>query len=189
MPRISPERAAAVRRQILDGARRAFAQHGYEGATVRILEQEIGLTRGAIFHHFPDKDALFLTLAEEDAAAVADIVEREGLIAVMRQMVDRDPGWLGVSLEVSRRLRTDPEFRAAWRSRIEATDSSTHARLERGRAAGTVRTDVPVEVLVLFLQLLHDGLIVHLSTGDNVDVTAVLDLAEAAVRTTNKGTR
>ena len=50
-------------RQILDGARRAFAEHGYEGATVAGLEREIGLSRGAIFSYFPTKLDLFVALA------------------------------------------------------------------------------------------------------------------------------
>ncbi|MGB9377382.1 MAG: helix-turn-helix domain-containing protein, partial [Mycobacteriales bacterium] len=60
MPRVSQDHLDARRRQILDAARACFARHGYEGATVRRLEEEAGLSRGAIFHHFRDKDALFL---------------------------------------------------------------------------------------------------------------------------------
>lgn len=56
MPRVSEDHLAARRRQILDGARRCFAEYGYDGATVRRLEHTIGMSRGAIFHHFRDKD-------------------------------------------------------------------------------------------------------------------------------------
>ena len=40
----------------------------------RRLEETTGLSRGAIFHHFDDKDALFLALAHDDAAAMAATV-------------------------------------------------------------------------------------------------------------------
>ena len=97
MPRVSVDHLQARRRQILDGARAAFAQHGYEGATVRILEQEIGLSRGAIFHHYADKDALFLALATQDADIIVQTVTEHGLVQVMREMVGApDPGRLGV---------------------------------------------------------------------------------------------
>ena len=66
MPKVSEDHLEARRRQILDGARRCFAEYGYDQATVRRLEQEIGMSRGAIFHHFRDKDALFFALARED---------------------------------------------------------------------------------------------------------------------------
>ena len=59
MPRVSDSHLAARRRQILDGAPACFAEYGYDKATVRRLEQTIGLSRGAIFHHFRVKDTLF----------------------------------------------------------------------------------------------------------------------------------
>ena len=186
MPKVSEERMLATRRQILDGARRAFADHGYEAATVRVLEREIGLSRGAIFHHFRDKDALFLELAAEDAEEMAAVVATAGLVQVMRELPTRDSGWLGVQLEVSRRLRTDPAFRDAWQQRLSTVRAAAIERLERGRDAGVVRDDVPVEVLAAFLFLVLDGLVLHLGTGVRVGqsdiVPAVLDLAEGAVR-------
>jgi AcrR family transcriptional regulator len=39
---------------------------------VRRLEEATGLSRGAIFHHFRDKESLFLALAEDDALRMAD---------------------------------------------------------------------------------------------------------------------
>ena len=66
MPKRSEEHLQARRDQILAGARRTFAQHGYEGATVARLEEEIGLSRGAIFNYYPSKLELFVALATED---------------------------------------------------------------------------------------------------------------------------
>ncbi len=183
MPKVSAERLLATRRQILDGARRSFAVHGYEAATVRVLERETGLSRGAIFHHFRDKDALFLELAAEDAEEMAAVVATSGLVQVMRDLPDRDSGWLGVQLEVSRRLRTDPSFRAAWQERLGTVRAAAVERLERGRDNGVIRDDVPLETLASFLALVLDGLVLHLGTGMPLaDATAVLDLAEEAVR-------
>src|SRR5690625_3129004 len=114
MPRVSQEHLQARRQQILNGARACFARHGYEGATVRRLEEGIQLSRGAIFHHFRDKESLFLALAEEDAVQMADVVAEQGLVQVMRDLLSGDAeypaGWFATRLEVSRRLRTDPEF-------------------------------------------------------------------------------
>ena len=117
MPRVSQDQLDARRREILGAARACFARHGYEGATVRRLEEATGLSRGAIFHHFRDKDSLFLAVAEDDAAAMVATVARNGLVQVMRDLLSRavspdTTGWLGSQLEVSRRLRTDPALRA-----------------------------------------------------------------------------
>jgi AcrR family transcriptional regulator len=183
MPKVSPERLEATRRRVLDGARRAFASYGYEGATVRRLEEETGLSRGAIFHHFADKDALFLALAEEDAEEVATLVDDFGLVGAMQKLRDKDAGWLGVQLEVSRRVRTDPAFAALWAHHLRAITRATQARLARQRDAGVVRVDVPIETLAAFLLLVYDGLVAQLATGMPVQhLEAILDLAEQAVR-------
>lgn len=190
MPRISPQELAARRGAILAAARRAFARHGYEGATVRVLEAETGLSRGAIFHHFRDKEALFLALAEDDATRIAEVVTQAGLVQVMRELRDKDAGWLGVQLEVRRRLRTDPAFAASWAERQRAVTRATAERLERQRAAGVVRSDVPVPVLVDFLRLAFDGLISGIAAGMPLDhLDGVLDLVEDAVRTPTSVTR
>jgi AcrR family transcriptional regulator len=187
MPRVSTDQLAARRQQILDGARSCFARYGYEGATVRRLEQGTGLSRGAIFHHFRDKDALFLALAEQDAQRMADIVAEQGLVQVMRELLSSpetlDTGWTGTFLEIARRGRTDPDFRARWRARAEALTAATEARLERQALAGTLRDDVPVHVLARYLELVLEGLVSHLATGLPADdLDGVLDLVEGAVR-------
>ncbi|MCW2599738.1 MAG: TetR family transcriptional regulator [Frankiales bacterium] len=187
MPKVSDEQLASRRAEILDGARRAFARHGYEGATVKILEAETGLSRGAIFHHFRDKDALFLALAEDDADEMAQTVAEHGLVQVMRDLQEKDAGWLGVQLEVRRRLRTEPDFAARWAEHQSAVLGATTARLKRQRKAGIVRTDVPLPILVDFLRLALDGLVSGLASGMPSDhLHGVLDLVEDAVRQSGK---
>ena len=85
---------------------------------MRRLEQAIGLSRGAIFHHFRDKDTLFFELAHEDAERMADVASREGLIQVMRDMLAAPEqfDWLATRLEIARKLRNDPAFNRGGRS-------------------------------------------------------------------------
>ena len=183
MPKVTEDKLSARRADILAAARRAFAQHGYQGATVKILEAQTGLSRGAIFHHFADKEALFLALAEDDANRTAEVVATGGLVAVMRDLRDKDAGWLGVQLEVRRRLRTDPAFAASWAQRQASIHTAAAERLERQRAAGVVRTDVPVPLLLDFLTLVLDGLVSRLAAGMSPDsLDGVLDLVEQTVR-------
>src|ERR1700710_2184651 len=120
MPRVSAGHLSARREQILAGARDCFGRFGYEGATVVRLEETTGLSRGAIFHHFADKDALFLALAQEDAEEGATLVDDFGLVGAMHKLRDKDAGWLGVQLEVSRRVRTDPQFAALWQHHLRS---------------------------------------------------------------------
>ncbi|CAM2768236.1 TetR/AcrR family transcriptional regulator [Skermania piniformis] len=185
MPKVSDQHLAARKGQILDGARHCFAQYGYEGATVRRLEEATGLSRGAIFHHFRDKDALFLALCHEDAQRMAEVAAEQGLVQVMRDMLARPEefNWLGTRLEIARRLRTDPEFRAGWSQRSAELTAATLARLERRKAAGRLRDDVPTDVLLGYLDLVLDGLIARIASGHADDnLSGVLDLVEASVR-------
>jgi TetR/AcrR family transcriptional regulator, transcriptional repressor of aconitase len=188
MPKVSQDRLDARRQQILGGARQCFARHGYEGATVRRLEEATGLSRGAIFHHFRDKDSLFLELARDDARRMADVVAEQGLVQVMRELLRRSAGapgndWLDTRLEVSRRLRTDPAFRAVWSGEAAALTAATCDRLRRQADAGKLRDDVPVDVLARYLELALEGLVSHLAMGLPADdLEPVLDLVEDSVR-------
>jgi AcrR family transcriptional regulator len=188
VPRVSQDQLDARRHEILAAARRCFAAYGYEGATVRRLEEATGLSRGAIFHHFRDKDSLFLAVAEDDAAAMVETVARNGLVQVMRDLLARaestdTAGWLGSQLEVSRRLRTDPAFAARWTERSAAIAAATRDRLVRQKDAGVLRDDVPLEVLTQFLELAYDGMVLHLATGRPPgELNRVLDLVEEVVR-------
>ncbi|MCP2163810.1 TetR/AcrR family transcriptional regulator [Goodfellowiella coeruleoviolacea] len=197
MPRVSQDHLDARRRQILDGSRSCFARFGYEGATVRRLEEATGLSRGAIFHHFRDKESLFLALAEDDAHRMAEVVAEQGLVQVMRDLLSspRPPreaehpaDWLGTRLEVSRRLRTDPEFRARWAERSQQLTQATRERLARQREAGKLRDDVDIDVLTSFLELVLEGLVSHLAMGLPADdLEPVLDLVEETVRRHRRG--
>ncbi len=120
MPKISDERKTERLEQILEGARRCFAEHGYEGATVAKLEREIGLSRGAIFNYFPSKEDLFLALAQRDNERLVRLWMEKGWEAILREVVDEDPDWIGVYIELSRRERTDPDFRR--RHHMQASD-------------------------------------------------------------------
>ncbi|MDT5045573.1 MAG: TetR/AcrR family transcriptional regulator, transcriptional repressor of aconitase [Mycobacterium sp.] len=185
MPKVSQDHLAARRRQILDGARRCFAEYGYDGATVRRLEQAIGLSRGAIFHHFRDKDTLFFELAHEDAERMADVASREGLVQVMRDMLAAPDqfDWLATRLEIARKLRHDPAFNKEWTKRSAELAAATIDRLRRQKQAGRVRDDIPSDVLQCYLDLVLDGLVAKVACGEDTQLlTAVLDLVEGSVR-------
>ena len=59
MARRTAAEAAATRLNILNTARAAFAEDGYAAASTTQIAATAGVSRGALYHHFEDKSALF----------------------------------------------------------------------------------------------------------------------------------
>jgi TetR/AcrR family transcriptional regulator, transcriptional repressor of aconitase len=166
MPKISDERRSERREQILAAARHAFAEHGYEGATVARLEGAIGLSRGAIFNYFTSKEELFVELAVQDSARMSDVWVNEGLEAVVREVLELDPAWLGVYLELIRRVRTDPDFKRRIEERQEEVVPVNRARVVEAQQSGHFRDDVEAKDLGAFVNLVLNGLALQRASGD-----------------------
>jgi AcrR family transcriptional regulator len=95
------EYAEATKRDLVDVARRVFAERGYAGTSLDHVVSEAGVTKGALYHHFENKKELF--------AAVAERVEAE-LTALVGQGMERDP-WRALVAGIERYLDAalDPE--------------------------------------------------------------------------------
>jgi AcrR family transcriptional regulator len=171
MPKISEARKSERREEILEGARRCFAAHGYEGATVAKLESEIGLSRGAIFNYFSSKEDLFLELSMRDSARMSEVWIGEGLEAVVRVVVELDPAWLSVYLELFRRVRTDPEFRARIEARNEQVAPANRARIEEAQRTGEFREDLEAKEIGTFVNLVLNGLAIMRAGGEELPST------------------
>ncbi len=156
---MSAEHVEARREQILAGARRAFAQWGYDGATVPKLEEEIGLSHGAIFNYYDSKLDLFIALSEADHDRFHRLWDEDGFAALARHIASADPAWLAVYLELHRRLRTDPELRKRWR-------------------AEPMR---PVPERDLFAHTILNGLVFARAAGATIEVEPIIALAEKAL--------
>lgn len=62
---ISPQKQA-----ILDAAQALFVQHGYAGVSISDLAERCGLAKATIYHHFRDKEEIFLSMLERDTDRV-----------------------------------------------------------------------------------------------------------------------
>jgi TetR/AcrR family transcriptional regulator, transcriptional repressor of aconitase len=180
VPKVSQEHLAARREQILAGAQRCFAQHGYAGATVARLEQEIGLSRGAIFNYFEGKQALFVEVAIQTSVRFIELVTSEGIDSAVRAMAAEDPAWLGVLIETESQLRHDPEFVRRLEAAFERTPRITPWIAER-QAEGNLRSDVEAKELAQFVSMLLNGLALRIAGGDETDVDSLLHLLHDAL--------
>lgn len=58
------ERSEKSRQQILDAALKLFSHRGYGATSVRDIAEEAGLSKGNVYHHFPDKETIFRGLLD-----------------------------------------------------------------------------------------------------------------------------
>jgi AcrR family transcriptional regulator len=58
------ERSEKSRQQILDASLKLFSHRGYGATSVRDIAEEAGLSKGNVYHHFPDKEAIFRALID-----------------------------------------------------------------------------------------------------------------------------
>ena len=77
MPKITDERKQEQRERILEAAIRVFAARGFRGASMAAIIKESGLSAGAIYTYFENRDAL------ESEAANAILESRSSQLAEM----------------------------------------------------------------------------------------------------------
>jgi AcrR family transcriptional regulator len=95
------DRAIASRQALVESARRLFEAKGYAATSTEELLADTGLTRGALYHHFRDKKALFDAVCDAAHAELVEVIEaavdqatdpwqalREGSHAWMRAVAD-----------------------------------------------------------------------------------------------------
>lgn len=69
-PGQSPGEAA-----ILSAGVRLFAEHGFDGVSMRGIAQAAGVSKANIYHHFSSKEALYLAILQASAAETAALIE------------------------------------------------------------------------------------------------------------------
>jgi len=65
------EQGQATRQQIIVVATDLFARHGYEGTSVEAVLAASEVSRGALYHHFASKEALFEAVLERVEQGIA----------------------------------------------------------------------------------------------------------------------
>lgn len=145
------------RQAVLDVAVVTFIEHGYDATSMGLLATRLGLSKAAIYHHFPAKTALLRAALDEaldglegslEAATAPTAAAR--LEAVLRSavhvLVDRLPY---VTLLLRIRGNTEVERDAMRRRR--AFDRAVTALVKDAAAEGALRSDVNAGVATRLL--------------------------------------
>ncbi|UCV23629.1 TetR/AcrR family transcriptional regulator [Ferribacterium limneticum] len=78
-----------TREGILELSVPLFARYGYDGVSMRDVATVVGLTPAALYHHFPDKEHLYLD------AVVHEFQEKGAALKAI--LVDKGPAWTRLS--------------------------------------------------------------------------------------------
>jgi AcrR family transcriptional regulator len=97
--RTQAERTAATRARLVDSARKLFSTKGFSSVSTEAIVAAAGVTRGALYHQFDDKAALF--------AAVYEQMEEELVADVGQRIVAAGPGDQLQAMRVGARLFLD----------------------------------------------------------------------------------
>lgn len=142
MPRASAADAAQTAQRILDSAKELFSARGFSEVSVDDVARDAGVTRGAVYHHYRNKVALFgevVARLQADvartvvaAAENADPQPLEQLRAGSHAFLDAITN--GAAMRI---LLIDAPAVTGWQEwrRLDAENSATHLR-EALREAG-----------------------------------------------------
>jgi AcrR family transcriptional regulator len=151
MARQSPEKKEQRRQQILDCAREAFAEKGYQAVTVDDVVARAEIARGTFYLYFDDKRAVLDALVDGFFHRLAAVIvgidiahASESPRQQLRSNIERivrlalsEPAMLKIALHDATGL--DPAFDAKVRSFYEALRKLLGESLEEGQQNGIVR--------------------------------------------------
>ena len=161
-----------LRSQLLEAAARVFAAKGYSGTKIQDIVREAGLSTGAAYGRFRNKDHLLREAviartgkvahlgASGQGARVADLIERAARIS-KDPLTDDE----AVRLEAFVTARREPdvaeavaEAQSTWRAAIQPV-------VDAAVADGTVASDVDPEAVLYFVRTVHLGLLLQRAAG------------------------
>ena len=144
----------ARRREILESAVRAFAEHGFFAARISDIAAGAGVAEGTIYLYFAGKDDLLLTAFREKVnefcASAQDVLASDApfqerlarFIRMQFESIEADPPLATVLLLESR--QSSKFYGGAVRDVLRAYAAAIDELLESGRAQGALRPDADV---------------------------------------------
>lgn len=176
MPRVTAAHEQEIKKRIVLGALRVFADKGFHRATIQDVVRETGLSVGAIYTYFSTKEELFLEscdlstgqglAAYEERLAAGGSVAEKVSIAITHFLDEVDS--VGASPDFGRLLvqawaeaGDEPPVRAMLRRRREQAASLGRMIVGEGIARGELPPWVDVEGLAFALPALLDEVVLQ----------------------------
>jgi AcrR family transcriptional regulator len=161
------EKKAATRRKLLDAAAVLVAKNGAVATSLDAIAEKAGLTKGAVYSNFKNKEQLMYELGERagpeigttprDGESVADYFERLGRDVVRaNRTVSRQAWRLGSELHWL--AVRDPRFRKLYAKAVEPSRTLFAREIERAAAASGERLPLSPQETFTVLNALATGL-------------------------------
>lgn len=140
--------ARTTRRELIDSGRVAFSELGYAAAGTEDIVGSIGLTRGALYHHFGSKEGLFLAVLDEVHVELASEVGRSAASAsggIAESLRAGFQAWLDIVIrdDVRRILLVDGPAVIGWEQwhqiDLEHGFGVTRRTLQQAMKAGEIK--------------------------------------------------
>ena len=152
---------AERRGRILDAAAEQFSDRGYDGASINRIIEEAGISKGALYYYFDDKEDLFATVIEQASSRLTDVgmpladeLTAETFWNTFRDLMRRSVDFLKTNERYVRLARTFWQLRVktpsapATRRMLDAGRTQVRVILARGQQLEVVRNDLPLALLV-----------------------------------------
>jgi AcrR family transcriptional regulator len=149
---MNQSRSETTRQKILQAALDCFSRHGYDATGVAEICQAANISKGAFYHHFPSKQAIFIDLLESWLATL-DLAFNQALNSgkpvpeTLTEMAQVAPsvyqvagGWLPMFLEFWAQSMRDPLIGAKVIAPYRRYQRMFADLLERGVAEGSLET-------------------------------------------------
>jgi len=192
--------AEAKRTQLLDVAAQEFAAYGLADASINRILERAGMSKGAAYYYFEDKVDLFIAVVQycsDHLRLIDQTVDPARLDAATfwptfaelhRQPLLRsyERPWLFSALKAVGRLSEEARQQEPLASLAEQIIGYVMAFLHRGQALSLIRTDLPDELLLAWLQGLDrasdDWMLTHWNELDRESIGRVSDATVEAMR-------
>jgi TetR/AcrR family transcriptional regulator, transcriptional repressor for nem operon len=161
-----------TREKLLNAAFCEIHRHGFQAASITSILQDTGLTKGALYHHFPTKQDLGLAVIDEvirvrlEGLFLQRIRESSAPVATLLQMIDemganREPEFIKLGCPLNNLMQEmsplDEDFKARLNEVLTTWGRVVEDALVRGQKARVLRADVDCRAAALFIVSAWEG--------------------------------
>ena len=166
----------------------SFARLGYQGTSIDRIAREAGVTKGAVYYHFRDKEELLFEAVKDriggfEQQVLEAVTPADDALANLRRVVDAC--FFHATVSNHRRfiitlmieaLDTNPRLSIEFRNILRRMRAFVSGVVRRGQQRGAIRPDlVPEEAATLIMAGIIGAEVQHYQDPEELELRRVLD--------------